>query len=112
MKNERKLYKCNPEITQIAEWCIAKNKVEAYNFMDKFWDDGAIMKNMYANDYLKENPTKTLHDFIDIFFIEENPESYFTHPYAGINDEPITKKVKDWINEVDTVPCYLCHEKW
>lgn len=112
MKNVKKLFKCNTEVTEIAEWCIAQSKTEAYDFLDKFWDDGDVMENMYVNPYFEANPGKTLDDFIEFFFLEECPESDFTHPYGGVNDEPVTKKVSDWLDEADIVPCYLCHEKW
>lgn len=112
MENQRKLYKCNTELTEVAEWCVARSKQEAYAFMDKFWDDGAIMKEMYVKKYLKENPEKTLEDFIEFFFIEENPDMDFTHPYGGVNNEPITRKVRDWVWEVSACPEYLCHEEW
>lgn len=107
-----KLFKCNTEITNVAEWCIARNKKEAYEFMDKHWDDGTIMQDLYVKDYIKNNPDKSLDDFIEIFFIEENPEKDFVHPYGGVNEEPITKKVKEWIEEAPIIPTYLCHEKW
>lgn len=112
MESQGKLFKCNTQLTNLAEWCIARNKQEAYTFMDKFWDDGAIMEDMYVKKWLKENPGKNLEDFIDFFFIEENPDMDFTHPYGGLNNEPLTKKVRQWVNEVNTVPDYLCHEKW
>ncbi len=112
MSNQAKLFKCNKELTQLEEWCIATDKKEAYTFLDKHWDDGEIMEDMYVKEYLKKNPGKTLEDFIEYFFIEEEPEKDFTHPYGGANDEPVTKKVKEWIAEADTTPTYLCHEKW
>lgn len=106
----KKLFKCNE--AEVAEWCVAKNKKEAYKFMDKFWDDGAIMKSHYVNKYLKANKGKTLDDFIENFFIEEDMEKELTVSDAGENDEPITKKVGEWLDEVDEVPSYLCHAKW
>lgn len=102
-----KLFRCNGAVK---EWCIARNKTEAHSFMSKFWDDGVVME-MYQSKFLKENPDKTLHDFIDAFFTEEGMNFLFTHPYAGELETPMVKLVSSWVNEADTVPSYLCYEK-
>lgn len=70
------------------------------------------MHDMYEVEYFKKNPGKTLDDFIEYFIVEEELDKDFTHPYGGENDEPVTKKVVEWINDSPTVPYYLCHESW
>ena len=104
-----KLFKCNAEV---AEWCIARNKIEAYVFMSEFWDNWKIMDNNYSIPFLRANPGKTLSDFIETFFTEEDKTSSFTDPTGGENNKPVTKLVSDWIKGAETVPCYLCHEAW
>lgn len=107
-----KLFRTNEAITEVKEWCIAESKTQAFNFMNQFWDDGEIMEEHYVEPWLKENPGLNINDFIEVFFIEENPAAEFTHPYGGENDEPKTKTVQEWIDEAESIPSYLCHEKW
>lgn len=110
MMLENRIFRCNDK--EVPEWCVAKDKHEAYAFMDKFWDDGAIMKKLYVNDFLKSNPGKTLDDFIESFFIEEDLNNKITISDAGINNESITKTVREWLEQVPSGPSYLCHEEW
>lgn len=105
-----KLYRCNEELTELKEWCIARDKKEAYDFMNEFWDCGTIMKD-YFKQYKKINKDKKLKDFIEYFFIEEDENKDFTHPYGDENNNPVTKKVHEWTNIVGA-PDYLCHEEW
>lgn len=110
-KYQPKLFRCNEEVTQVKEWTIARTKVQAYEFLKEFWDNGEIMDPMYSSLYLEENPDKTIEDFIEMFFIEEDNDKDFTHPYGGPEDEPVTKKVSEWIESVDEAPSYLCRSE-
>lgn len=109
---EIRLFRCNTELTEVAEWCIAKDKQEAYKFFNNHWANGDIIEKIYLKKYLKSNPSKTIEDFIEYFLIEEDLLADFTHPYGGKNNKPITKKVMEWLEETDNSPSYFCHEKF
>lgn len=110
MSKDMKIFNCNTEMTEVAEWCIASDKHEAYEVMDEFWDYGDIMESMYVKKYLKNNPGKTLDDFIEYFFIEEKGEE-LTLPY-GDNNEDVTKTIDEWLELSNGLACYLCHGRW
>lgn len=104
----KKLYKCNDD--GVAEWCVATSKMSAYVFMSKIWGEGT-MKD-YEDEYLDDNKGSTTGDFIENFFIEEEPERDFTIIDAGPKGEPVTKKVSEWLKDVTVVPSYFCCENY
>lgn len=109
-KNEKakNLYKCNED--RVAEWCIAESKKQAYDFMMKQW--GEVTMQEYLDEYLEDDKGGTLEEFIDEFFILEDPEKDFTIVDGGEDGNTLTMKVKEWVQVEKTIPRYLCWENF
>lgn len=107
-KNEKakNLYKCNED--RVAEWCIAESKKQAYDFMMNRW--GEVTMQEYVDEYLEDDQGGTLEEFIDEFFILEDPEKDFTIIDGGEDGNTLTMKVKEWVEVEKNIPRYLCWE--
>jgi hypothetical protein len=103
MKN---LYKCNEG--GVAEWCVAPGKMHAYVYMSDLWGEKTMKE--YEDEYLDDNEGSMTEDFINDFFIEEDPDKDFTIADAGLNGTSVTKKVSEWLDDVTVVPSYFCCE--
>jgi hypothetical protein len=101
----KKLFKCNEG--GVAEWCVAESDLQAYDFMKDLW--GASTMQEYVDEYLDDN--MTFEDFLNDFFVEEDVNKNFTISDAGVNGEPVTKKVSEWI-EGEEAPSYFCCENY
>jgi len=105
---EKKIFRCNDD--GVAEWCVAEDKEQAYKFLSDLW--GEVTMKEYEKDYFDNNPEATLDEFIDDFFEEESDDKEFTIVDAGEGDTPVTKKISEWLEDIETVPSYLCCAEW
>ncbi len=109
-KAEKYLYKCNEG--GVAEWCVAESKKQAYDFMKNLWGESTMKE--YVDEYFESDseydPGSNLDDFIENFFDEEDLDRNFTIADAGTNNGSVTKKVREWLEDIKTVPSYLCCE--
>lgn len=100
----KKLFKCNED--GIAEWCVASDKLSAYIYMQQCWGESTMKE--YEDEYLSDNKGSTREDFIENFFIEEDPEKEFRIDDDGPNGESVTKKVYEWLEDISEIPSYFC----
>lgn len=63
----------------------------------------------YEKEFSDENPQLTIIDFINTFFNEESKDSDFT---LDSENGVITKKVSEWLEDVETVPSWFACENY
>lgn len=100
-----RIFKCNED--GVAEWCVAANKEQAYEFMRNLWGSDSMKE--YENDYYKDFPGSRLEDFIDDFFIEEPMDKVLT---VEAEDGTDTRTVEQWLTRCNTIPSYFCSENF
>ncbi len=106
--DERKVFKCNDD--GVAEWCIAMDKQQAYEFMLKMWGESTMGE--YIEEYYEDNPGSSLDEFIECFFTEMPADQDFCIKDAGESGGPLTRKISEWAISAVAVPFYLCCEDW
>lgn len=98
------LYKCFRD--ELAEWIVARNKVEALNYLDVLW--GGLAKQEYFRQYKKENPLASYEKFAEDLFQEEPYEKEFT--VIKNNGQAITMTVKEWLDQIRIAPTFFSYQ--
>lgn len=99
--DNKKVFRLNED--GVAEWIVAGNKQQAFDFADKLW--GGIGRDEHFKEYLADNPEATFEQFLDYFVQEElmNHEFAFRH-----DDGSVEKKTfREFLDNITEVPSYF-----
>lgn len=80
----KKLFSCNED--GVTEWCVAKDKKQAYDFMRNLWGTGSMLE--YEKEYFEDNPSDSTDDFIEYFFTDVTENENFTEHLKCIDIIP------------------------